>query len=396
MVRTLLKLGIDGCPVKEDSKDVPHIDIEIYRSPYEYSEEKATVVQWKHVGQMVRKMNQPVCKEAISQAFFTPEKHTDQTSVVFLLYGVPKKGRRNIYGFALCDDLKDGRHASEIENSLYVDAVCANPGLIREDRRIVTNQSIGKILINAIESYAKAKGFEMVKLSAIPYVLQYYRKLGYRHINAGETAINENEAITRYATDAGKIRYKDDEELLTAYKIELALAMEMTGSQEEKREYEASTLRKYFPDFYFIAEGGDRILVEPRYYDTEDLDISIKEDREAIDELDKIQLILDSRLLTKRRSQNSGISIGTMLATRSYLNTLVKKGFSVDCPEGPASRNVLKFGSNSLGKFADAKCNDSGFTMRKSLVSYIPLIECGQRGGTRRGHYKMHKRTMKN
>ena len=395
MVRALLKLGIDGCPIKEDSKDVPHIDIEIYRSPYEYNEEKATVLQWKHVGQMVRKMNQPICKEAISQAFFTPEKHTDQTSVVFLLYGVPKKGRRNMYGFALCDDLKDGRNASEAENSLYIDAVCANPGLIREDRRIVTNQSIGKILINAIESYAKAQRFEMVKLSAIPYVLQYYRKLGYRHIGAGETARSESDVITRYAADAGKIRYKDDDELLTAYKIELALAMEMTGTQQEKREYEASTLRKYFPDFYFIAEGGDRISVEPMNYDLEDINIEFKEDREAIEELDKIQLLLDSRLLAKLRSQNSGTSIGTMLATRSYLNTLVKRGFSVDCPEGPASRNVLNFGTNSFGKFADAKCNDSGFTMRKSLVSYIPIIECGKKGGTRRIQHKKHKRTMK-
>ena len=124
MVRTVVNLGVDGCPLKNSDKGLPSLQVEIYRSPRSYENEAATSIQWRYVGQMIRKMSTPVCKGAISQGFFTIDKHVDQTAVVFLLYGVPKEGRRNVYGFALCDDLRQERGSSK-EDSLYIDAVCA-------------------------------------------------------------------------------------------------------------------------------------------------------------------------------------------------------------------------------------------------------------------------------
>ena len=210
----------------------------------------------------------------------------EETSLVFVLLGVRAPRRANVYGFALCNDLTNERHFDERheeEESLYIDALCANPTQIREDRRVALKASAGKILMNAVETYARGQGIKNIRLSALPYVIHYYRKLGYRHIRPGQNMEDEDPTITGLADQVGTKRYKSDTEIENAHKIEMALAFLSLGSPDERREAEIRNLNTYFPDFFFARDKRDptKVYVEPRAYDRRDLDSRFKGDREA-------------------------------------------------------------------------------------------------------------------
>ena len=69
----------------------------------------------------------------------------------------------------------------EDDETLYIDALCANPDV----RYIPIGgiKGVGTMLMRQIEWYARDSGeYSILKLSALPYVINYYRKLGFRHI----------------------------------------------------------------------------------------------------------------------------------------------------------------------------------------------------------------------
>ena len=89
----------------------------------------------------------------------------------YLLYyesdGARKRGDTRIDGFLVCSDKTlnfDGQH-----KFLYVDAVCSK---FRK----------GKALLLQAEVMAKKLGYTTIAMSALPHVVPYYRKLGYRTV----------------------------------------------------------------------------------------------------------------------------------------------------------------------------------------------------------------------
>ena len=390
-----IHLKMDGCPYRKGSKlSYPHLQLEVIKSPHDYKD-GVSQRDWDYIGSIVKSMQTPLCQGGIGSAFFTKDKHRNETSLVFILYGVPKKDRKNIYAFAICNDYSKKRHFESRENkekALYIEAICANAKQIREDRRVVTEVSMGKILINRIEQWGLKHGNDSVKLSAIPYVTQYYRKLGYRHINAGEAEENEKVEIANAAKALAGLRFKNDELLLQAHKVELALSHQSLGNAKERLEQQLRSLNKYIPEYLFVEGGmnnGD-ISVLPRGYDLEDLNMDFKEDRQTVEDIESLERVVNEKRLGVERAYQAGTLDDNTFQLKRYFRLLVANGFAVDCPTSKTERLMIEFGPDE----ADLACDSNGYTMRKRLRPKNQLIECSRRiskkGGRRTRKNKYH------
>jgi hypothetical protein len=400
MGHTVIVMDVNGCPITgRRSVTYPHLLLKVYRSPAEYKRDKATAGEWSFLGQQVREMNKSLCQGGIASGFFSSEKHIDETSLVFLLYGVPSKGRENLYAFALCNDLTHERHRDEREDnesSIYLDAICANPRQIREDRRVAMKVSAGKILINAIENYARKHRVEMVRLSALPYVVHYYRKLGYRHIHGGRTAADEDKELTRLADATSMMRFTDSDALENAYKVEMALAFGMLGSEEERRAADMRNLNAYFPSYRFFPDERDRSRMRalPRDYSLGDLDGTQHGDREIMRDIVALERMVNEKLSERggARSGESGMKL------KDFFAELVRQRFALDCEDdGRTGRLMIELGDwDEAGKTAELACDQNGYTMRKNIKKEPHLIKCtgARKGGASRKNVSRVYRRM--
>lgn len=121
------------------------------------------------------------------------------------------------YGFATCVDnhLKSGGD----DSSIYVDVICSNlvGYLSMMKARLPPG---GKTLLNTITLFAKQQGYHYVTLSALINVINYYRKLGFRHIKNGKTS--EPAGITRLANLNKDMVLGDNDEARLRIKVERA------------------------------------------------------------------------------------------------------------------------------------------------------------------------------
>lgn len=389
---SVLQLKMDGCPYRKGSKLLyPHLQLEVIKSPHDYKD-GVSHRDWDYIGSIVKTMQTPLCQGGIGSVFFTKDKHRNETSLVFILYGIPRKDRKNIYAFAICNDYSKERHFERRENkekALYIEAICANAKQIREDRRVVTEVSMGKILINRIEQWGLKHGNDSVKLSAIPYVTQYYRKLGYRHIKAGESEENEKIEIANAAKALAGLRFTNDELLLQAHKVELALSHRSIGNAKERLEQQLRSLNKYIPEYLFVEgdayNGGISVL--PRGYDLEDLDMAFKEDRQTVEDIESLERVVNEKRLGVERAHQAGTLDDNTFQLKRYFRLLVANGFAVDCPTSKTERLMIEFGPDE----AELACDSNGYTMRKRLRANNRLIECSKRTSKKGG-----RRTRKN
>lgn len=122
-----------------------------------------------------------------------------------------------IYAFATCIDKRTETNGDD--DSLYVDTICSN---LVGDLSMMTPRppSGGKALLNIITSFGKEHGYRYIALSALINVINYYRKLGFRHLKNGETT--ESTDITRLAKANAGEKFDDNDEAKLRIKIERA------------------------------------------------------------------------------------------------------------------------------------------------------------------------------
>jgi hypothetical protein len=234
--------------------------------------------------------------------------------------------------------------------------------------------------MNAVENYARGQGIKNIRLSALPYVIHYYRKLGYRHIRPGQGIEDEEATITGLADQVGTKRYKDDIEIENAHKIEMALAFLSLGSSDERREAEIRNLNAYFPDFFFGRDREDpsKVYVEPRTYARRDLDSRYKGDREAQEELRSLEDMVNAKLLEKAKTPGH---TETAHELRRFFEVLVKRGFALDCEAGLSRRLLMELVVDEEGKAAELACDSNGYTMRKTLATGKRILPCDEKKG---------------
>jgi hypothetical protein len=295
----------------------------------------ASPAQWSNVARVIRTANTSLCKGNISRGFFQDEK-VDETDIVFALYFIgdtettravappnPKTGG-TLSGFVMVDKLKDGT------GTYYIDAICADlkRGSNEQKRRL------GTLLVSQVENYVSRNGGEAVKLSALGYVIGYYRKLGYRHIQScppGATDVPEHPVIKKAAEESLSLKFETDGHLDLALRAELAKknSKKMQSRRLEQKEL-VNGLYDYFEHEYkFEIVNGEVVALEGE--DIEKINKLVRTDNSAI-----------LRLLTYLRNAN----------------------FAVNCGPG-APKDDFKT-KDARGNY-EFHCNDEGFTMMKCL-----------------------------
>ena len=233
----------------------------------------ASKKKWASVARSIRMCNFKMCQGGINSGFFSGD-NADNASVIFLLYFLTKhatksKKTQSLIGFVLANDLRFDREDDDIDpGTLYIDAICTNT-----DVRQVPPEGLrgaGKLLLDNVEQYAQephneldAEPFTNVRLTSLPYVVAYYRRQGYRHIH--RCGYEERADITEQAEKAARLRFKTNDDLDLALKVELAKSFQFLEvgvlGEREKKDFLIANLNKYFtPEgIKFLKNSNDEI-----------------------------------------------------------------------------------------------------------------------------------------
>ena len=163
---------------------------------------------------------QNVCKLEVSQSYALEKAFYNSDTVIFVgtsvgiqpdipeakdvsNFNVPglysSYGQSNFMGYALLYDLQD-YHNDLHEDSVYIEVICAQKGY-------------GRYLIARIIQYATDAGYTHLSLSALSYVINYYRKFGFRL--SSELNCVESEEIERAANAVANLQFANDSETVS-------------------------------------------------------------------------------------------------------------------------------------------------------------------------------------
>ena len=327
----------------------------------ELSKSNISKATWNYISAGIRQSQNLFCRGELSSTFFNKEKLEIHTDVIVTLSmieepsGASRHERVRLIGFVMCDDLKTHANYHEFPDTLYIDAICGNtigvrvpvptPGNLWTDpvynlnseRDSHTTIKVGKIMLNMVEYYAINSGFEQLKLSALSYVINYYRNNGYTHIIGGD--VPEEPSLAKIAKSVSKKIYKSEEDVDTQMRIERAIQLSDNSTDKLKE-----NLKLYLN------------------MDTEDLPSDVDTDK-LLNKLDPLLSI------SNVKTDNGKDGIYDLLVKLTQLE------FAPNCvgTDIPIRRNWLKLID---GEFV-TNCIDDGFTMRKSLLEengWKPLI----------------------
>ena len=254
--------------------------------------------------------------------------------------------------------------------------------------RHITVKGAGQLLMSQIEHYASnpdnyldGEPYTNIKLSALPYVIGYYRRLGYRHVQDCKDLEIVNGQIVESDKDIGaavkkveklKTRFSNDEELDLALLVELAKEKKIiaTGkdAKSKKDDYLLFNLNDYF-------KGKNIIFVKKTTSKGRQI-VAVNKDTSNED-------FFINKLLTEDNS-----------AILAFLNLLTRKKFAVSCKDAFTRYMRHNLKRDSDGE-VDFHCLGGGFTMRKCIESREDEDAMRMMGGARRRR-REKKKTKRN
>lgn len=379
----------------------------VCKNPLQYSEEEnegisnkqVTQETFNRVAKIIRESQQTICSGQINSPFFSEvEKRTD---VFFLLYSlvIPQREKKTkralrMIGFVCCNDLsqydlyeEDTEKHENIEEcdeeetegeggkTLYIESICAKMQK-RSGEKSVSNEpkNIGKLLLYMVEQYALINKFAQIKLSALGYVINYYRRFGYKH-DCGCNSVELDE-IKIASEKARNTVFKSEQIANLTYYVEKAIKL-IDRSRDPYIEF-TNSMKKYLENDeleYEDVEGetheettNNILSMLPKPKNKEKLTTSMIENEENIDYFGYYELI----------------------------RLLVKNKFSVSCNMGKKSERIIL--KDEDGENID--CLDDGFTMRKCIIGNgenLIKIACenGSTGGKKKKKTKKGKSNKK-
>lgn len=221
-----------------------------------------------------------LCSGQLNKAFFSDiEENAD---VVFILYNIqgnsPDDKTYRFAGFVCCNDLSlkdenghNKHHPDECDEeggdegkggkTLYIDSICGKVNELGPELDFRIGQEarslrIGNVLLKNVEDYAKMRGFIQLKLSALTYVINYYRKIGYLH-NEGCNDV-ENADIKRLGNKVSKCIFKSEDAALFTYQLEKRVMLEpcTEGDDNYKKNAIASAMLRSMKDVFYDDKVG--------------------------------------------------------------------------------------------------------------------------------------------
>ena len=370
----ILLLDSNGCSVDDSSLNNAKLLAVICRNPAEYSGNDKKGITGKVTSQAtfnliaryIRTSQETLCSGQLCKSFFSEmEKEAD----VFVLLYLIEPRRQNsdnsirLSGFVSCKDLSlleedEFKHGNvddcDYENgqkTLYIDAICAKlQSRISNSRQL----KLGKILLSITEQYAISNNFTQIKLSALGYVINYYRSIGYLHDCGCGT--QEDEEIRLQANKFAPTRLTSEKEAYLVYGVEKII--KFLDKSRDMNDIEN--------DFIIALK---QMLENPEYPGKKYAQYADKNNNNK----HTTEKILESLPILKTRSQPLTLE---MIKTEPHkaenyygyyelLLLLIRNKMAVECEDGKYSER-FKFRDED-GDEID--CTDEGFTMRKCLVS---------------------------
>ena len=253
-----------------------------------------------------------------------------------------------IIGFASCIDKR--LTSNEEDNSLYIDVICANPLGITST---VQTPPLGKTLLNLVYDYGVKQDYRYLSLSSLMNVINYYRKFGFRHISAGDSA--EDPYITYLANLNKNIKLEDGGHAARIVKTERALKLAQEVDVKGRRQLNEDLFKKE------MLESFDKD------------DFSEDDIEDYLGEVDP------------RVQENAGEE-----GMFDFVTKLVKQGFSTtEGCRGLSQRDLVIIDEDDS---VVVNCISDGFIMRKPLFPETeepnlnaPITACQSGGKKRRG-----------
>ncbi len=287
-----IELTLSGKRTQTPSKVAFVLDI--------YNKKKMTKTDAKHLQARLREGAKTYCHNAIAPEHV--EKAWNTCTQLIELSIRSARGSPLSIGFALVQ--KKGK-------TLFIHLLCAATSDRTSERAQLTKLPIspGAILLDQIEALATAAGVLDIQLSAVPYVINYYRNKGFRHLYPDEST--ERPTIAAAAKTIAQHRFKTNDDVDRVLKIgEAAIDADKLPDK-----LPASTKAKT------IAEQLSWFLPEYEFKHTPEGTITALDNRGRIDQAITTALA--------KRSEHA--------ATVDAFMQLYKAGFATDDPTQPVS-----------------------------------------------------------
>lgn len=260
-----------------------------------------------------------------------------------------------LYGFASCFDKRSASNGED--DSVYIDVICGNPiGMVGR----LKFPPPGKTLLNMVTEYARNNNYMYVSLSALLNVINYYRKLGFRHLKAGSNM--ENPYITYLANLNKDLKLLDTNQAVDLIKIERAFKLSQELGYKNKPQLNEAEFARQLQDSLDLEEKPDA--------------------EETLDYLAE----MDPRII--ETNGNEGYY--------DFIAELVKSGFSPEAECANISQRL--FVAPDEEGYIVVNCSSSGMTMRKPLFAdteepglSAPIIQCAMTGGRKKRNQTRRK-----
>ena len=231
-----------------------------------------SVSDWNMASRGVRAAVSPspqikACGDVIDTSFFTEGRMRYQTNIIILNYGRPKRGHTpSPTGFATLRDLSPpslavimskmrneyfdrqwGQNYPQLKDlhevdGIYIETVCSSV------------RGGGVRLMDLVIALTYASDYKCVKLSSLPYVIQYYfMKFSFRFRKSCATATTKEMQLNHLVPSLKRISNDDDE-------TEIGVWRDFFKKARDEGFATAVGLEKHFYDLREVYEEGQRIM----------------------------------------------------------------------------------------------------------------------------------------
>ena len=169
-----------------------------------------------------------LCKKAINSNYIDLKDNDYSHIIVAFSKGSErsKKTPTTVLGFILLTELDD--------ETIEITLICAGNNF--REKASKDAQGLSKKLFESVYDVCEKENYNIIQLTALPYVINYYRKLGFRHIldpncNGKDREKTEIKHLAEYFA---KKKFKSDDELMIYMKIDKEIQLHISLDKKKK------------------------------------------------------------------------------------------------------------------------------------------------------------------